>query len=168
MLHHRFTADRFQVINLADVPALGLGVKAGTLFVVLRAFPFGLVFCRNANPETDHFALFLDDVLAHTGPPLHKQTRRHHDVERSGRTVVISNSISLLVNDISRTQITMRSSVKCKFPCKHAYFIAKTRHELAVDASQTCIDSGGQFGDACKHFTVPCLVFGVRHKAQPA
>jgi len=46
-------------IDLCYLPALGFSIETSTLFMMLRAFAFGLVFSRNANPDANWFeALF--------------------------------------------------------------------------------------------------------------
>jgi len=46
-----FAAYRLKMIDFFDIPALGLGVEPGTLFVVFRTFAFGLVFGGDPNPD---------------------------------------------------------------------------------------------------------------------
>jgi len=50
------------MVDLFDLPAFGFGVVPGSLLVMLRAFPFGLVFRRDSNPDAD--LLCLLDRLA--------------------------------------------------------------------------------------------------------
>jgi len=54
--HDRFAADRFEVKDFLYLPPLGLGIVAGALFVVFRAFAPGLVFGGDANPDADLFS----------------------------------------------------------------------------------------------------------------
>ena len=53
MSHHRLPAHCFEVVDLADIPALRLGVGPGALLVVLRALASGLVLGRDADPDAD-------------------------------------------------------------------------------------------------------------------
>src|SRR5262249_28524522 len=50
MAHHRVTAHRFEMICLANRPALGVGVQAGALLVVLGAFASRFVLFGNPHP----------------------------------------------------------------------------------------------------------------------
>jgi hypothetical protein len=41
---HRFPADRIESIRLDDGPALRLGIREGTFFVMQQAFALELIF----------------------------------------------------------------------------------------------------------------------------
>ncbi len=55
VVHHRFAAHRLEVVDLFNTPPLRLGVVAGALLVVFRAFTFRLVFGGDADPNADGF-----------------------------------------------------------------------------------------------------------------
>ncbi|MEI9899115.1 MAG: hypothetical protein WDN31_02195 [Hyphomicrobium sp.] len=57
MRHDGFAAYGLKAIQFDDVPALGLGVCASTLFVMLGAFTANLILGRNANPNANIFGL---------------------------------------------------------------------------------------------------------------
>src|SRR5262249_18811040 len=53
VLHDGLSRDAFQVVDLADLPAAGLGVTNGSHLVMLWALALGLVFGRDPNPDAD-------------------------------------------------------------------------------------------------------------------
>lgn len=55
MVANRFPAYRLKVIDLLDLPAFGLGVCAGALFMVFGTLASRLVFGRYADPDADMF-----------------------------------------------------------------------------------------------------------------
>jgi len=80
--HDRFPAHGFEVVDLADVPALRLGVGAGSSFVVLGAFAPDLILGRDPNPDPDRLRrLRLSSKRVFHGPP---STALKITPERSG------------------------------------------------------------------------------------
>jgi hypothetical protein len=59
MSHDGLPADRFEVIDLAQLPAFRLGVGAGTLLVVLGTLAAGLVLGRNTDPDADGLSVHI-------------------------------------------------------------------------------------------------------------
>lgn len=67
MSHDGLPAHRFEVIDLADVPAFGLSVRAGPSLMVLGTLAAGLVLGRDADPDADGLGRFrqCDDSCLH-------------------------------------------------------------------------------------------------------
>ena len=80
VLHDGFAGYAGQVIHLDHRPAVELGVLAGALFVMFRAFALGLVLGRNPDPDAHSLlqgAIFLLTLF---------HNRKHRPIARKKRS----------------------------------------------------------------------------------
>jgi hypothetical protein len=53
----RLATHCLKMVDLFDTPAFGFGIEAGSFFMVLRAFAFGLIFGGDPDPDADGFSV---------------------------------------------------------------------------------------------------------------